>query len=214
MPRLSRRQRAAAVVGAIAINTVGLVLIVKINEHVLPSKAPRVGRVEVVSFNRQQREEKRRRARPHELRVKQQRATMPLPNLPSGISAASLGLSLAGEADLFSDMLGQKAGLDGDLILKEEAVDVPPRVIARVAPEYPRRAEEREIEGHVVFKLRVSREGQVERVWILESEPPGVFDAAAEKAVRQFRFSPARYHDRPVPVLAKQRLVFRLGGNR
>jgi protein TonB len=196
---------------AVFINGLGLVAMVEINRHFVPSKSSADGQAHLLHFQEPPKPKKRKRTEQRRVRVKHRQAAMPLPNLPSAMSAAGLGLALTGETDLFDDLMGKGAGFDGDLILREDAVDVPPRVIARAAAEYPRRAEEREIEGYVVFKLQVSKEGEVERVWTLESHPPGVFDAVAEKAVRQYRFSPARYQGRAVPVLAKQRLVFRLG---
>jgi protein TonB len=211
MSRSGPGRLVGSVLVALLINGLGLVVIVEINKHFVPQKNARGARAEALHFQQQAKKKKRRRIKQHQVRVKHRQQAMPLPNLPSAMSAAGLGLAFAGETDLFGDLLGKGARFDGDLILREDAVDVPPRVIARATAEYPRRAEDREIEGHVVFKLKVSKEGQVERAWVLESEPPGVFDTVAEKAVLQYRFSPARYQGRAVAVLAKQKLVFRLG---
>ena len=212
MPRLSRRRLIGSLLFGVLFNAMGLVVMVEVNKHFVPPKKTTQGQVDVVHFREQQEKKKRPRPKQHQIRVKHRRAALPLPNLPSAVSAAGLGLALGNQTNLFGDLIGKGARFDGKLILKEDAVDVPPRVVARVPAEYPRRAEEREIEGYVVFKLQISEVGYVERVWTLESEPPGVFDAAAGKAVRQYRFSPAQYRGRAVQVLAKQKLIFKLGG--
>ena len=210
MPRLSRGRWIGSVLVAVLFNALGLMAMVEINKHFVSRSSSAKAQIEFLQFQEQPKKKKRRRVKQNRIRVKHRQVATPLPDLPSAMSATGLGLSLAGDADLFSDLLGKGARFEGSLILKEDAVDVPPRVISRAPVQYPRRAEEREIEGYVVFKLQVSRDGRVERVWMLESQPPGVFEAAAEKAVRQYRFSPARYQGRTVPVLVRHKMVFKL----
>jgi len=114
------------------------------------------------------------------------------------------------EIDLLSDVIGQEHGFGTDLIFEEEQVDEPPKVVRRVAPEYPFAAENRGIEGFVILKLQVSSSGRVESVWVTDSAPVGVFENAAQKAARQYRFYPARFKGRPVAVYCRQKIVFKL----
>jgi periplasmic protein TonB len=60
----------------------------------------------------------------------------------------------------------------------------------RVAPVYPRGAERRKIEGHVVVTYSVDTEGKVSNVAVAEAVPEGVFDDAALKAVSKWKYEP------------------------
>jgi protein TonB len=59
----------------------------------------------------------------------------------------------------------------------------------RMQPEYPFRARRRGIEGQVLVAFDVTADGATQNIEILEAKPPGVFDEAVLKAVRQWRFS-------------------------
>ena len=210
MKRLRARHWALSFLLALVVNAAGLVLMVEVNRFI---RAPdRRDRSEVKTLHFQEPPKKRRQrpVRRQAVRVRPRAVPLPLPDLPSAVSAAGISLPELGAVDLFGDMLGRDAGLDADLVLKEEAVDEPPQVVLRVAPEYPPAAEDQGIEGYVVFKLKVTSEGRVEQVWVIDARPPGVFEAAAVRAVRQYRFSPARYRGHAVPVLARQKLIFAL----
>ena len=77
-----------------------------------------------------------------------------------------------------------------------------------VPPDYPRGAERREIEGRVVITYSVTAEGETANLEVTESEPSGIFDRAALRAVEQWRFEPAdAQSDGHV-----QELNFQLGG--
>ncbi len=57
-------------------------------------------------------------------------------------------------------------------------------------PVYPRGAERRGIEGWVDVQYTVAVNGQTDGATVVLSEPPGVFDAAAVKAVQKWTFEP------------------------
>ena len=59
------------------------------------------------------------------------------------------------------------------------------------APEYPRGAERRGIEGSVTISFSVEADGSVADAEVTASTPEGVFDRAALAAVEQWRFEPA-----------------------
>lgn len=65
-----------------------------------------------------------------------------------------------------------------------------PAVVKQVAPEYPRGAERRNIEGSVSMAFDVSEAGRVENVTVVSESVPGVFDKAAVKALSQWKFEP------------------------
>jgi TonB family protein len=88
---------------------------------------------------------------------------------------------------------------DRRIVLAEPSnrVDVMPEVVRRVEPELP--GGRRDLAGAlVVVRVQVRRNGSVGGAWIAQSEP--ALDAAALRAVRRWRFRPARRGGRPVPA--------------
>lgn len=63
-----------------------------------------------------------------------------------------------------------------------------PELVEASAPEYPRAAERREIEGHVVVRYSVASTGEVVDVEIVESMPTGVFDNVVSRALEDWRY--------------------------
>lgn len=57
-------------------------------------------------------------------------------------------------------------------------------------PEYPRRAQERRIEGFVELTYTLSAQGKVEDITIVDAHPKGVFDRYAIRALQNFVFEP------------------------
>lgn len=66
-----------------------------------------------------------------------------------------------------------------------------PHPIRIVTPEYPASARRAKQEGTVVVRVLVTKEGEVERVEVMDG--PEAFVAAALNAARQFRFRPGRH---------------------
>lgn len=62
--------------------------------------------------------------------------------------------------------------------------------IVKVAPEYPRQAIDREITGYVIVEYTVTQLGTVVDPRVVESEPAGVFEAAALRSVLKYRYKP------------------------
>jgi len=62
--------------------------------------------------------------------------------------------------------------------------------IVKVTPQYPRRALARGLEGYVMLEFTVTKTGAVLNPVVVESEPAGVFDAAAIKAALRFKYKP------------------------
>lgn len=132
--------------------------------------------------------------------------------------AALLGASLAGLSfglDAFQDVVVDgSSALDGagtgEVVMTEATVDVVPRPIHRVPPEYPVRARAKAIEGTVTLSVLVGEDGSVRDVAVLEATPAGVFEESARDAMRQWRFEPGMYQGRAVPVRVDQPLNFAL----
>ncbi len=88
----------------------------------------------------------------------------------------------------------------------------PPQFIGGADLVYPADAKTNGVEGRVLVRYDVTAAGTVANVAVVESEPPGVFEAAALDAVRSWRFRPMVDRGEVVPALARvSELVFRLG---
>jgi protein TonB len=62
--------------------------------------------------------------------------------------------------------------------------------LVRIAPDYPVRALRRGIEGRVLLEFTIGRTGAVENAKVIAAEPNSIFNDAALKAVRQWRYEP------------------------
>jgi protein TonB len=87
-------------------------------------------------------------------------------------------------------------------------VEIKPKLVKSVTPDYPEIARKASIEGTVFIKMMVGKSGKVESVEILKG--PEIFHEAATNAAMQFEFTPAIQNDRPVKVWVGQGIVFRL----
>ncbi len=82
--------------------------------------------------------------------------------------------------------------------------------IVQVAPNYPRRAQMRGLEGWVTLEFTVTRQGTVRDPFVVESSN-SIFDSAAIDAVMRFRYRPRVIDGEPVDVPGVRfRITFRL----
>ncbi|MGK0249389.1 MAG: protein TonB [Oleispira sp.] len=108
----------------------------------------------------------------------------PKPDLPKpSMQAKSANAFDMGSIDLSPD-LNIEAGLkgsggDGDFL-----------PIVKVAPQYPRRALQKGIEGHVTVEFTVTALGTVIDPKVIDANPPNIFNRAAMNAVKRFKYKP------------------------
>jgi protein TonB len=89
--------------------------------------------------------------------------------------------------------------------------DVVPLV--RVDPQYPPKARQRRIEGWVEIEFTIGPAGTVENPKVIGAYPPTVFEQAALRAVRRWRYNPKVVDGVAVKRPGVQvRLRFELGG--
>jgi len=82
--------------------------------------------------------------------------------------------------------------LGASLVLPAAASAQDEREVVEVeAPEYPRGAERRELEGYVVVRYNVTPEGAVDAPEIVEASPEGVFDRSVLRALQGWRYAAA-----------------------
>jgi len=74
--------------------------------------------------------------------------------------------------------------------------------LVRVTPIYPRRANERGIEGYVTVALTVAADGTVppESITIIEADPKGYFERAAIAAAQKFKYKPKVVNGKAISV--------------
>ena len=99
-----------------------------------------------------------------------------------------------------------------DIAIAASDTDVIP--IVRVNPQYPLRASERGIEGWVEVTFTISKLGTVKDPSVLNSHPSSIFDRAALKAIKKWKYNPKIEDGEPVERSGvKVRLKFELSGN-
>jgi protein TonB len=84
---------------------------------------------------------------------------------------------------------------------------VPAKIVKRVTPVAPGGIP-RKTKGYVVVVFDISESGKVTGVDVVESEPRGVFDAAATTAVRKWVYEPRQENGVAVASQGRARLVF------
>lgn len=77
-------------------------------------------------------------------------------------------------------------------------LDVQPRALREIVPEYPEDADRERLSGKLRLQLKLEADGRVSDIEIVDADPPDVFDASAIKAFRHARFAPAQKNGRPV----------------
>jgi protein TonB len=94
-------------------------------------------------------------------------------------------------------------------VVPESAVDQPARLLSSVAVVYPEAARAAGMEADVPLELVVDGEGRVTSARPLAAQGLGLTEAAL-RAVRGYRFTPARRAGRAVPVRMRWIVTFRL----
>lgn len=79
-----------------------------------------------------------------------------------------------------------------------------------VRPQYPLRAQQRGIEGHIKLAFTITADGRVENIRVIEASPPNTFDREARRAAARWRFAPRTENGQPVAREAVKTLQFRL----
>ena len=86
--RLGRRAIVVSALLALAVNSIGLLVLLAINEHVRPTKKRGQVKAREIDFTaRKKKKRQRRRARQRLKRVALRTPPLPVPNLPSSIQA-------------------------------------------------------------------------------------------------------------------------------
>ncbi|MEW5967848.1 MAG: energy transducer TonB [Pseudomonadota bacterium] len=93
-------------------------------------------------------------------------------------------------------------------------LDVQPRALGSIEPDYPPDADREQRSGKVRLQLKLEADGRVSDVEVVQADPPGVFDDSAVRAFRDARFSPARKDGRAVRALLLIEVEYNWAGER
>lgn len=77
-------------------------------------------------------------------------------------------------------------------------LDVQPRALREIVPDYPFEADRQRLSGKVRLQLKLEADGRISDIDVVSATPPGVFDESAINAFREARFAPAQKNGRPV----------------
>ena len=99
---------------------------------------------------------------------------------------------------------------DSVSIYSSSQVDEPPRELVNEPPRYPRAALKKEIEGSVILKLLINASGRIDDMQVVSVEGDPSFRDAVLHVARDWRFTPAKHHGKPVPVWGIKRIRFEL----
>jgi len=82
--------------------------------------------------------------------------------------------------------------------------------LVRIPPRYPRSASRRGIEGTVTISFTITKNGQVRDPVVISAKPENVFNKAAIKAIKKWKFKPKVVGGQPVERQATQDIEFKL----
>lgn len=105
----------------------------------------------------------------------------------------------------FSADVAADVAITGGLALESGDGEYLP--IVKVAPNYPRRALSRGIEGYVIVEFTVTKNGSVKDPVVVEAEPADIFNRAAVEAAKKFKYKPRVVNGEAVEVAGVQNKI-------
>ncbi len=157
--------------------------------------------IEIANFNRAQEQshEVRSRRDPQAPEKPQQEMQQDLHRLQASSSGGMSSLDVdIPDIDLDLD-------LGGSIAIARELTP-----LVRIPADYPISALSKEIEGWVLVRFTVTETGSVADPEILRSQPPGVFDRSAKRAVLKWKYQPQIVDGKPAAVVTYTRLRFEM----
>jgi protein TonB len=94
-------------------------------------------------------------------------------------------------------------------ISNNSKIDSPAAIVVRINPKYPQEAFDKSIEGYIVFDAVINEVGKLEKIKIIESQPKGVFDSEALRALKYWFYKPAVVNGKAVKVKHQERLEWK-----
>lgn len=88
-----------------------------------------------------------------------------------------------------------------------QKIVVAPRPISVLRPKYPKEARKKKIEGAVVLRATVTRDGNLKDITVVSGDP--ILAAAALEAVQQWRYQPSKINGEPVEAQHEITITFK-----
>ncbi|GAA4651944.1 hypothetical protein GCM10023116_42280 [Kistimonas scapharcae] len=148
--------------------------------------------------------------------VKKTSDSLPRPGFPPSLSTVSslrsgVSGSLFAPPDAQSLLSSLEApGLAGKTGSNTPTINPDALPLASLDPDYPRQAVNQDQSGWVKVRFTVTEQGTVDNIRIIEANPTGVFEQAAIKAVREYRFRPRMVNGKAVPQRTERTIRFQL----
>jgi protein TonB len=120
-------------------------------------------------------------------------------------SFAALGFG-SGESNI--SFAGSNAGANS--FLNRKADSRPARLREKSELIFPQEARRQNITGIVSVKILVANNGSVDRVEIINSDPPGFFEKSAIESIRKWKFDPAVNEGQVQTSWVSQKVKFEL----
>lgn len=121
------------------------------------------------------------------------------------VSPISEGTGAEGNIAVEQDIKIEDDGPPADFVPYEKE----PQIVKKVEPKYPELAMRAGLEGKVIVKIWVDKEGKVKQVVVLKSDAE-IFNDPAVEAAKQFVFTPAYMNNGPVAVWVSFPFRFKL----
>jgi len=140
--------------------------------------------------------------------------TPPPPMIDPNAAGVRHGIGDAhGRGSVFDSVLGSDVALPPPpVVVRHPPVSrmMEGNLVHRVQPEYPLLARQVRVQGRVVLRAMISREGAIENLQVLSGHP--MLIPAAVDAVRQWRYRPYVLNGEPVEVETEVTVNFVLSG--
>ena len=139
----------------------------------------------------------------------------PKPKMPPALEVPQLQQAAAKKVDLSipninSSLSSFKGDAMGSMLSGYGVGDSDVIPLVEVQPRYPTQAKSRKIEGYVIVRLEISKEGSVENVEVIEAKPKGIFEREVMRAAYRYRFKPKLADGKPVSQQATKTFEFSL----
>ena len=151
-----------------------------------------------------------------ENQVKKTPDSLPRPGFtPSFSTVSSLRSGVSGSLFSPPDAQSLLSSLEAPGIVGQSGSNTPTinpdaLPLASLDPDYPRQAVNQDQSGWVKVRFTVTEQGTVDDIRIIEANPKGVFEQAALKAVREYRFRPRMVNGKAVPQRAERTIRFQM----
>jgi TonB family protein len=149
-------------------------------------------------------------------------AALPIPNLFPGMDIQQLAAPVDSQGELAADHQTVAPSPNPDASGKYHVGDgvSPPKLVSAPVPEFTDRARRKKLGGTVVVSVTVDAAGNPQDVRVSHSLAEDVskklqpialgLDENAVRAVKQYRFEPAEFRGKPVPVEVKVEIQYRI----